>query len=173
MNEFMDCFLDECIKLKNGINNAKKTNNIIDSMREFQKINNIKSQCITNTQYFYDTLKNNTSVNAKAKAVFAVSNDEETDTWLVINHMVITIDETVLEPSYEVYSLKNVKYYDSINHFLSLFQNPNEQITNLKEYLTKFIKFVKMAERINNDEFIITDKEFYNKQADYIENLYS
>ena len=32
---------------------------------------------------------------------------------------------------------------------------------------------MKLAEQINNGEFIICDKQFYNNQADYIEKLYS
>jgi hypothetical protein len=31
--------------------------NIVLSMRDFQKENNIKKQCVTNTQYLYDTIK--------------------------------------------------------------------------------------------------------------------
>ena len=32
---------------------------------------------------------------------------------------------------------------------------------------------MKISEQMNNGELIITDKEHYNKQADYIEKLYS
>jgi hypothetical protein len=42
-----------------------------------------------------------------------------------------------------------------------------------KKSISDFLDFIKLAERINNNEFLICDKKFYNDQADYIENLYS
>jgi hypothetical protein len=161
--------------MNNFVENSIKINNIVNSMREFQKINNIKNQCMTNTQTLYDILKNNNLCyfNAKAKAVFAISNNKETNTVNIIHHIVIIVNNIIIDPSYDVYSLINIDYYDNIKDFTSLFENPQKQLLNLKEYLTKFIHFTKIAIDINNGELRIANKDFYNKQADYIEKLYS
>jgi hypothetical protein len=44
---------------------------------------------------------------------------------------------------------------------------------DIKKLIYDHIHFMKLSEQINNGEFIITDKKHYNKQADYIEKLYS
>ena len=48
---------------------------IILSMREYQKENNVKNQCVTNAQYLYDTIKINSNSNVKTKAVLVFSDN--------------------------------------------------------------------------------------------------
>jgi len=152
--------------------------NIILSMREFQKENNIKSQCVTNTQYLYDIIKNNSSItNVKAKAVYVFSNGAETTTGhFVSGHLVVVLDDgTIIDPSYDVFCLKNKSYFDNIKDLMDRFDDKNKLNTkiDIRNMVSQHIHFMKLAEQINNGELIITDKKFYNDQADYIEKLYS
>ena len=82
--------------------------NIILSMREFQKENNVKKQCVTNSQYLYDCIKHNSSkTNIKVKAVLVFSSDDDTNIGvLVTGHLVVVLDDDVLiDPSYDIFCL--------------------------------------------------------------------
>ena len=156
-----------------------KIDNIILSMMEFQKENNIKKECVTNTQYLYDIIKMNSSNNVKAKAVlvFAHYIDENgIPTWISIGgHLVVQIDDnkTVFDPSYDIFCLENKSYFDNIKDFMDFVTiYGNKNFINIKKLILEHIQFIKIANRINNGEFRCHDIQFYNNQADYIENLY-
>jgi hypothetical protein len=151
--------------------------NIILSMREYQQHNNIKKQCVTNTQYLYDTIKMNSTSNVAAKAVIVFSSDDETNTTTFVGgHLVIVLDnETYIDPSYDVFSLKNKSYFDNIKDLIGIFDDTNQLATKIdvRQIIYQHLEFMNFAEQINNGECLITDKKFYNQQADYIEKLYS
>jgi hypothetical protein len=150
--------------------------NIILSMREFQKENNIKKQCITNTKYLYDIIRRNCKNDVKTKAVFVFSSDEEIGNNIVLGgHLVVVVDGEIIEPSYDIFSLKNKLYFDNIRDLIDIFDNKTELKTkiDIKKLMIDHIDFIKLAEKINKGQFLITEKKFYNEQADYIENLYS
>ena len=142
------------------------------SMRDFQKNNNIKKQCITNTQYLYDCIKPYTNV--KAKAIFVVSTDTEIGISVIVEgHLVVSNDNAIIEPSYDIFCLKNKIYCDNIKDLMNTCKDKiNLTNMDIKRLVCKHIIFIKFAEQINNGELIICDKKFYDDQADYIENLY-
>jgi hypothetical protein len=144
--------------------------NLVNSMREYQKIHGIKGQCMTNVQYLFDCFKENKGFSAKAKAVIAVSTDETAmTTEIITGHLVIVLnDNLLLEPSYEIYSKKKIKYFYNIKHFKSAIAKKS---IDLKICISNHIVFIKLAERINNGELMINDKTFYDDQADYIEKV--
>ena len=152
--------------------------NIILSMREFQEKNGIKKQCITNAQYLYDIIKVNSSNDVKVKAVIVVSSDKDTGTLVIVGgHLVVILDddETVFDPSYETFCLKNKSYFDNIKDVMDAFDDKemlNAKI-DMKETVRQHINFMKYADEINRGECLVTEKKFYNDQADYIEKLYS
>jgi len=151
--------------------------NIVVSMRKYQKENNVKKQCVTNAQYLYDTMKINLNNNVKTKAVFVFSDNNQEDTAIFVSgHIIVTIDnKTIIEPSYDIYCLENTSYFDNIKDLVSIFDDKIELKSkiDIKKLIYDHIHFIKISEQINNGEFIITDKKHYNKQADYIEKLYS
>ena len=153
--------------------------NVVLSMREFQKNNGIKKQCVTNTQYLYDTIKMNSINNVKAKAVFVLSCDNDTDTSVFVGgHLVVKLDdETIIDPSYDIFCLKNKSYFDNIKDLMDMF-NDNDKVklksdVDIKKLICDHIHFIKLAEQINNGQHTITEKKFYDNQADYIEKIYS
>ena len=142
--------------------------NIVLLMREYQKKHNIKKQCVTNCQYFYDNFKANYPLNnIKVKAVIGISlNDDRTIIYR--GHVVVEVDEKfILEPSYEVYSTDNIEYFDNIKQFMNTYKFPNKN--DMKHLIKDFVSFTKLADAINNEELTITDTEYYNNQADYVE----
>jgi hypothetical protein len=150
--------------------------NIILSMREFQKENNIRKQCLTNSQYLYDIIKMNSSSNVKTKAVLVFSADDVADVCTFVGgHLVVVLDdETVIDPSYDIFCLKNKSYFDNIKDFMDIFADKVELKTrvDVKKIVSEHISFMKFAEQINNGEHVITENKFYNEQADYIEKVY-
>ena len=149
--------------------------NIILSMREFQEKNCIKGQCITNVQYLYDCFKQNSNNNVKAKAVIAFSNDyDKKISTFVEGHLVVILDdEIIIDPSYDIFCLKDKRYFDNIKDLIDIFDDKDglKKKIDMKKMIPQHITFRKIAEQINNDEFIITDNKFYYEQADYIEKL--
>jgi hypothetical protein len=154
--------------------------NIINSMRKFQEVNLIKKQCITNSQYLYDIIISNryfTRDEIRVKAVIVVSSDEELDTFTFVGgHLVLVFDDgSIIDPSYDIFSLKNRSYFDNIKDVMDSFKNEDKELlkTNFKKGFVDHIHFMKIAEQINSGECLITEKQFYNDQADYIEKLYA
>ena len=160
-------------------NVSMKIGNVILSMREFQKENNIKRECVVNTQYLRDIIKMNSSSNVKVKAVlvFAHYIDENgiSTSKSIGGHLVVQIDDdkTVFDPSYDVFCLENKSYFDNIKDFMDLIMDMygNKNFIDIKKVLSDHIQFIKIANRINNGAHG-GDKKFYNNQADYIEKLY-
>jgi len=147
-------------------------------MREYQKMNNIKEMCMTNTQTLYDIIKASfPTVDVKAKAVIgcniikaSVDDIDQTPILKQTIHLMIIADGIYYEPSYELYSSRDIQYFSSIKNLLEGVI-PNDIIKdNIKDTLQSFLRFVKLEEKINSGEFSITDKDYYNGQLDYIES---
>jgi hypothetical protein len=135
-------------------------------MREYQKINKVKKQCTTNCQYLYDCIKYNIDVKLSVRPMYVVSIDENTFT-LMGGHVVVMLRDTLLEPSYDVHTMKNKKYYHNISDVLSAYKIHDKSI--LKKAIKDHINFQKTADEINSGVILIASKEHYNKQADYVE----
>ena len=141
---------------------------VINPMLEYQQINNIEKYCITNAQYLYDILTTNIVFynlknKVKLQAVFAISDDKEENLTRCVIHLVVMFDNIVLDPSYDVSSMPNVEYYDTIKKVSShKFE---------KDYLTKFIQFIGYSKDMINGKGLINDKEYYHSQADYVESV--
>jgi len=150
--------------------------NIILSMRKYQKENDIKRECVTNAQYLYDIIKINSNSDVKTKAVYVFSHNEEDNTLVYLGgHIVVILNNNlVIEPSNDVFCLKNVSYFDNFKDFINIFDDKVllKSKVNIKKLIDDHIVFTKLSDKINNGELIICDKIHYNKQADYIENLY-
>jgi hypothetical protein len=145
--------------------------NIAKAMHGFQERNNIKAQCLTNTQYLLDCIKKNfPHIKAKARAVFVINEDTYTKTLEVINHVVIDIEDNyVLDPSYETASMKNTRVFGDFVVFKNTLINVD---LPFKKILQEFISLNNQVNDMNNGKLVICDKDFYNKQADYVESMY-
>lgn len=138
-----------------------------DAMLTYQRENKITNQCVTNALFYKDCLNAN-GHKAKAKAVIARWVDEEYKINRLVIHMVVDIgDGHIIDPSYEI-TIKNAEYNDKICAL------PKELIHHtglLKDTITKFIEFHSTAERINNNGCLVSNLEYYNLQADYVEKI--
>ena len=146
---------------------------IVLLMKYYQKNNNIKGQCITNSQYLYDYIKQNyPNKKITAKPVIVVCNNDIENYSKCIIHMVIYDEETkkIYDPSHEIDSLPNTHYFDSIHSIRKSVRNLPKK--SMLYVIPQFLEFVTLAERINNGDLVISNKEFYDKQADFIEKTY-
>jgi hypothetical protein len=146
---------------------------IVNKMYEYQKKHNIEKECITNTSYLLDNLIHN-GFDVKAKAVLAVYDNDENS--MIINcHIVVQYKDYIIDPSYEVFS-KNPEYYDKF-HLIKKIIDDKEiiddtivQELSVKDICSRYMKFIETANIINKrDKLYIIDKQFYNSQADYVE----
>lgn len=145
---------------------SDKVANIIRLMREYQKMNNVKKQCITNAQTLYDLINHNTNYDVKVQAVYVLSYDGD-DCFVCAGHVVVNVEGVIFDTSYDIYSLKDPQYFDNIKVLLSN-MNPIDP-KDKKELIKKHIVFKNFADKMNKDEFIITDRDHYHKQLDYIQ----
>lgn len=143
-------------------------------MLEYQRKNIIKGKCITNVQYLYDSIKENIkNCNIKIISVFVTSVHQNIHR-LISPHLVLLLDDNdIIDPSYEVYSLKNKKYYftfKDLNDTIDIINycNYNPEY-NIKEIINRHICITQIADEMNSGKKWITDEEYYNNQADYIQ----
>jgi len=139
---------------------------VISLMHKFQQERGVKDQCVTNTQFVYDTFKHNYDIDVKARACIVLSQDIKNKELKVIIHLVLTVGDKIIDPSYDVFSLKPHYCFD----FASFSKATKATMLGFqKKYLIIFLKFLDLAKRINEGQLIITDKQHYNDQADFLE----
>jgi hypothetical protein len=147
---------------------------ICTTMLVFQEKNSIKNECMANVQYLYDSIKMSTNIkNVVVKAVMVASLDSDNLT-VVDGHLVIELDNHIIDPSYDVcVLLKNKRYFYNIKNFLDSFNDDSKAqfITKNKHAFDNFLKFVKIADKINSGACMFHDKVFYNAQADYVDKM--
>lgn len=144
----------------------KFIDNLLSNMHYYQKKNEIKKQCITNVQYCYDSIISQ-GFNAKAKAVIAIYKNNE-EQYISTIHMVIELDnEIIIDPSYEISSIQECYYCDTIKRAIQVLSNnfkPQEVISNM---IKLFLQFKQIENEINTNKFVICNKDFYNNQHNF------
>lgn len=154
---------------------SKLLGHIIVAMREYQKQNNIEKQCITNVQFVFDMIKKMELIgDVKAQAAIIISPSE---TRMIAGHVTLLLEDgSIVEPSYDMFRLKDAMYFSNIKEFLSQVENKEDEDAKLKmkEILHMHLMFIKIAEQMNNGEFVISnDESFYINQMDHIEKMFS
>ena len=134
-------------------------------MHSYQKENNIKKLCMDNATFFRDSINASFNENAEAITVFAVF--EKNKDLCVCVHMVVKItDIQIIDPSYEIACNDNVEYVRDIKTLLKMKLDLKEE--DKKHLITKFLRMKQYEDRMKT-ELLIVNKEYYNKQADYIQ----
>ena len=138
---------------------------IVKAMLEYQKANKITACCMTNAQYLLDCFTvNQPDLGAKAVAVLAVGGCK------TVIHIAVKIGDMILDPSYEVLSLGNVKYYEKYIDYINSDDGAICKTIEAEKYvLNKFINMLSVVERMNDGKLCVNDGDYYHKQADYVE----
>jgi hypothetical protein len=149
---------------------SKIINNTKRLMNEYQKKKGVKGECIQNASYLYGFIKNlfkNENIERiKIKPVIAVYKREYNDEKVVALHihMIILIDDMVIDPSYEINHYEKKAYYDNWSVFIS--DIPDQK--NNKKLLMNYLSFGKNAERIMKYNGLILNEKIYREQIEYI-----
>ena len=157
-------------------------NKIVNYMRDYQKENNIIGRCITNSQYLYDCLihsfKNkNINIKCEVKCVY-ITFFKNGKLIIASDHLVLLLnDDEIIDPSYAIYKLRPKYYltYKNFNEYVSFRRGLPIIKKEQQNLLNRHIEFTKYADNINNTNYkipVITDKDYYNKQADYIQKCF-
>jgi len=155
-------------------------NTMVDLMLKYQKNNHITGNCITNCSFLCDTIKYNHKVNVKVRETIVIDYDSTFNILKVVGgHVVVLLqdynnNEILIDPSYEIFALKNKRYCFSASEITKTIKEL--EITTLcnfdidkKEIITHLLEFKEIAERTNAGKTMITDEIYYNEQADFVE----
>jgi hypothetical protein len=137
---------------------------ILETMHQYQKDNSIKNECITNAQFFYDCM-NSSGIPAKAKAVITVHSNGDDN--VVTSHICIQLEDgTLIDPSYDIHS-SDANYYESLASIRKTIMGISNGL-NAREFITNWLKFLEYEKIINSGVCLVSNRDYYNKQADYV-----
>ena len=137
---------------------------VVQTMYRYQRDNNSTRECIANTQYLRDCIVHS-GQEATAKAVFALY---KCGGLTHVNvHMVVDVDGIVVDPSYEVAQYHPIYCY-KIHQLPSNFRKEETSGLSREEVITMFLEFMNYAKDINDGVSLVTDLNYYNGQADFI-----
>lgn len=153
----------------------KMNDDMLKMMYDYQRINSVNGNCVTNCQYLYDQIHDVHFIDVKFKPVIATGTRKritnrhiELDHYSIV-HLVLVVNdgfmEQIVDPSYEVVSLEDLKYYTTIKDWKN--NHPKKDFVD-KKGITDFLDFVKIAQQMNDGQFCVTNREWYDGQADYI-----
>lgn len=143
-------------------------NSLKYKMLKYQKNHNIKNKCVSNCQYFYNTINEfNLDIEIKTKSVIVIYTPINSKTTNIISgHLVIMINGCIYEVSYDVYKNRNLsdfKYLieeDEICDFIYTKIHPVYRIY----YLRTYEDFNNVSKYINTtDDMVIENIEYYSK----------
>jgi hypothetical protein len=145
---------------------------ILEHMYKFQRKHNVKNQCIANTCYLRDQLKE-LGFHPKAKAVLHTSFNNNA-LYICHGHLVLEIEglgkDKFVDPSYEYAHLEQQQYFEDITTLLKAVPHLKDQKEMLQQVIKGFLYFVKTAEDINNNDCcLVADEDIYTKQALYVQ----
>ena len=144
-------------------------NMLLKYMHEYQIKNNIKSKCLNHTLFFVDACNNKKKNYCKYEVgcVFYIDNDNNLR---AIVHCWCSINGKIIEPSYEVSSIKYKKvYYNSIK---DIFNNVDGIDDKTKKWLIKQISWfnIQLLKCSKNKKYCT---EGYNELQDFIINKFN
>jgi hypothetical protein len=163
----------------------RKLQLIVSAMREYQRQNKIKKMCINNTQYLFDLLKVLIPEHkVEIKSVIGFCADENGISITITGHLVIYVNnEYVIDPSYDIFKIEhilnsNLQVYANIIDFKNTIGDENyrvlykeKKVMDEKKLIKDAIQFQRFAKEMNEGRFIITDRDYYDNQADFVERL--
>lgn len=141
---------------------------MIEAMREYQKNNNITKECMQNALYLWIQFEGIIK-NIKIKASIVIGDDEiNKRTMIVPNHVILILNDIVIDPSWETFSLTNKRYYTNTHDFLEYIENEKELVNMFKSNVKLFKKTEKRINGIVKGIYEPLLTEYYKNQAEYV-----
>jgi hypothetical protein len=144
---------------------------ILKEILEYQRINNIVNKCVTNTQMLYNMMSDFGIKNIKVEAIIAIRPPdlELPQIKICCGHLVIMVDDVLIEPSYDIYSMTNnyVRNVKDLVDYLKDYYKPDELKEKLQFAIYNYLHFKKIADNINN-RIEYDGGEYYEKLRDHL-----
>jgi len=141
-------------------------NEFLERIYDYQKVNNIKNQCVTNSQILYQYINSNKLGICSCVAVIAVCKINSNHLNICCPHFVIEFNNEIIDPSLEIKILPNNIYYKNYSTFINeTFGIDYAGEYSKKKYEKMFNKFQKLATKIN------TTNKLNRLNTEYYENL--
>jgi hypothetical protein len=156
-------------------------------MMNFQHVHNIKGARNTNAKCLHDLLKKHYSDKASVEvfpAIVTSMNAEDITKSLIFVHLVVLFTEgkskgedkgdgkeeekVLLDPSYDVFSEENKRYYLNIKEFVDSIEVPENKQNDLKCIATDFLTLNENAKQIVAGTFDQHNRELYERQIEYV-----
>ena len=142
-------------------------------MYNYQIKHNITGRCCDNVTILYDIIKYlfNNTINPVFQNVI-VSYNKNGIGHICEGHIVIKLDNGILiDPSYEIAKEQDTSYLTIFEIFRDMVQC-NDTVKPLMNNIEKtFNQFKKIANRMNNDEFVISCDEYYINLVNYLVDI--
>jgi hypothetical protein len=151
--------------------------NIVFHMMNFQHVHNIKGARNTNAKCLHDLLKKHYSDKATVEvfpAIVTSANTEDITKSLIFVHLVVLFTEgkeeekVLLDPSYDVFSEENKRYYLNIKEFVDSIEVPENKQKDLKYIATDFLALNETAKQIVAGTYDKYNVELYERQTEYV-----
>ena len=149
----------------------------ISLMLEYQKINNTKGECLTNSMLYYDFLTRNYP-DLKPRYLAVIVQDSDRVKELIMRnivHMVVTIniddEDIIMDPSFEIKNIRNKIYHKTFKDLHNSMKNNiqfKRDIEHCKSTLKNFLRFKENENKLNDGQFV-ENPLYYNALADYVE----
>ena len=136
-------------------------------MWAYQKERGIRDQCMTNSQYIYDCLRFSGVSSARVCATLVIH--PEGEELRVITHLVVRVNDAIVDASYDIASLKGKKYCFTVAEALEALKGVSVSPEFKKANIKNFVWFLDLARRMNAGEILVADGAHYNQQADFLE----
>lgn len=146
--------------------------NIVLQMMDFQHFNNIKGARNTNAKCMHDLLKKVPNKSVEVFPAIVTSYNEESESGVTVHLVVLCAkdeDKVMLDPSYDVFSLENKRYYLNIKEFVDAVDSPEKKQNEFKSLARDFLILMETAKQINEGTFDQFNRELYEKQTEYVE----
>jgi hypothetical protein len=141
-------------------------NQLRDNMHAFQALHNTQGRCMDNAVFLKDSLTAS-GRHARVQAVIATWTDASRVN-VVVHMVVVDAVQGIIDPSFEVARQPNVQYATTINGSPLGRGHLSAGGISRRDAIATFLEFIEHAKCINAGMFLLSDKEYYNAQADYL-----
>lgn len=149
--------------------------NIVLHMMNFQHVHKIRGARNTNAKCLHDLLKKMDKTAIEVYPAIVTSyNTEDVSKSPIFVHLVILCkddkegDQVLLDPSYDVFSQENKRYYLNIKEFVDSIEVPEEKQNELKCIAIDFLALNEISKQIVAGTFENYNVELYERQTEYV-----
>lgn len=135
-------------------------------MYAFQALHDAQGRCLDNAVFLKDSLTAS-GRHAQVQAVVATWTDASRVN-IVVHMVVVDAVQGIIDPSFEVARHPNVQYATTINGSPLGQGHLSAGGLSRRDAIAKFLDFIKHAKCINAGMIPLSDKEYYNTQADHM-----